>query len=294
MRDLVDHRWLAARLDHPAVRIVDCRWRGDGSGAARFASGHLPGAVHVDWSRELRTSGPLPRGLPALDELAALFGRLGIDRETTVVAYADEDYSGAARLWWALRFAGHERVVILDGGIDQWMAAGRPLTQEISAPPPRTFIPRPRPALRVTTEEVAAALGQPGVAIVDTRPLEQFAGQAVWSPLGSCFPKPGEERVTVGGVAIRLGRIPRARHLVSSSLVDPTTWRYLPPAAIRARARAAGIRPDDRVITYCGVGISASRVLFALRLAGWEDVALYDASWEAWGADPSLPLERDG
>lgn len=294
MNGLVDPRWLAARLEDPAVRIVDCRWRGDGSGAARFAAGHLPGAVHVDWSRDLRTSGPLPRGLPPIEDLVTFFGRLGIDAETTVVAYADEDYSGAARLWWALRYAGHDQVLVLDGGIDQWIAEGRPVTREIAAPPARRFLPRTRPALRVTTEEVMGALGQPGIAIVDTRPPEQYAGRAVWSPLGSRFPLPGEERVIVNGVAIRPGRIPGACSLVSSSLLDPTTWRYLPPAAIRARALAAGLRPGDRVITYCGVGISASLVLFALTLAGWEDIALYDASWEAWGADPSLPLERDG
>jgi thiosulfate/3-mercaptopyruvate sulfurtransferase len=92
---------------------------------------------------------------------------------------------------------------------------------------------------------------------------------------------------------MRGGRIPGAFHLHASHNLDPVTWRYLNPETLRQQALAAGIQPEQRVITYCGVGISASLGLFALYLAGFRDLALYDASWAEWGTDPARPVERE-
>jgi thiosulfate/3-mercaptopyruvate sulfurtransferase len=222
-------------------------------------------------------------------------GQAGIGDNSRVVAYADTDHSGAARLWWALRYYGHDQVAILDGGITKWQAEGRPLVGEPTVIETTTFTPCPRASWLATADEIAQALADPEseVRLVDTRPPEQYAGTAVWTPLGSLYLPPGRDWIHVEGRPMRGGRIPSARHLHSVDNLDPAAnFVYLPPAKLRARAEAAGLVPDQRVITYCGVGISGSLGLFALYLAGFRNLALYDASWSEWGTDPGLPVER--
>lgn len=293
---LVETAWLAEKLDEPWLRIVDARWRGDGSSRELYQAGHIPGAVALDWHLDLSHTRQGVRDLilPP-DRFAAVMARAGIGDDTTVVAYAETDYSGAARLWWALRYYGHDQVCVLDGGITKWLAEGRPLSRETPTLAPVVFTPHPRPNLLATREEILAALSGPGsaVALLDARPVEQYHGEAVWTPMGSLYLPPGQDRVDVGGRVLRGGRIPGAVSLPSPGNLDPKDWTFLGSEALHARAAAAGIQPGQRVIAYCGVGISASLSLFALHLAGYPDLALYDASWEEWGSDPALPIERD-
>jgi thiosulfate/3-mercaptopyruvate sulfurtransferase len=293
---LVETEWLAAHLDDPDLRVVDARWRGDGSGLARYRAGHLPGAEHLDWHADLsRLTGRVRDLILPPAAFARRMVEAGIGDHTRVVAYADEDYSGAARLWWALRYYGHDEVALLNGGFDKWVREGRPLSRAGAPPRPARFMPRPRRRLRATAAEIQRALAtaDPGVRLVDTRPPEQFAGRAVWTPAGSHFLPPDQEWVEVNGRRTRGGRIPGAANLVSSGNLNPNDWTYLAPESLRARAAEAGVRPDQRVITYCGVGVSAALGLFALHVAGFPDLALYDASWEEWGTDPARPVERD-
>ncbi len=296
MSALTSVHWLHQHLADPNLRVVDARWRGDGSGRALYDAGHIPGAAHLDWHSDLNhtRAGVRDLLLPP-DDFAAVMAAAGIGDETRVVAYADGDYSGAARVWWALRYYGHARVTVLDGGLDQWLAEGRPLETTPPAVPRAVFTPRPQNHWLATAAEIEQAVqaGDPGVALVDTRPREQFLGQAVWTPPGSRYLDPSQPAIEIGARGpVRGGHIPGAVHLNSSANLDPHTWTYLPPEALSARALAAGVRPEQRVITYCGVGISASLGLFALHLAGYPDLALYDASWEEWGSDPAKPVER--
>lgn len=295
-QSLLDTAWLAAHLEDSSLRIVDARWREDGSGRQLYLESHIPGAVHLDWHLDLNHTRDGVRDLllPP-DEFAAVMSAAGIGDETRVVTYAETDYSGAARLWWALRYYGHERVAVLDGGITRWLAEGRPVSRQVPQFPPARFTPRPQPALLATAAEIEAALRDPSspVALVDTRPPEQYAGLAVWTPPGSRYLPPGQGWIELDGRVFRAGHIPGAISLPSSENLDPSGWTFLDPQALRARALAAGVRPEQRVIAYCGVGISASLGLFALHLAGYPDLALYDASWEEWGADPHRPVIRD-
>jgi thiosulfate/3-mercaptopyruvate sulfurtransferase len=294
---LVSPAWLAARLGQPDLRVVDARWRGDGSSRALFHQGHLPGAVPLDWHLDLNETrdGVRDRLLDA-EAFARVMSQAGIGDETRVVAYADQDYSGAARVWWALRYYGHDQAAVLNGGLDAWLAQGLPLASGAPAPrPPAVFTPRPQPRLLATAAEIQRAIDErdPAIAFVDTRPPEQYRGQAVWTPAGSRYLASGETAIDIGARSfMRAGHIPGAVSLTSSDNLDPAAWTYLPPEALRARAQAAGLRPDQRVITYCGVGISASLGLLALHLAGFPDLALYDGSWEEWGTDPARPVER--
>lgn len=294
---LVETDWLAEHLDHPNLRVVDCRWRGDGSGRQRYLQGHIPGAVHLDWHADLNhTQGIVQDLLLPPDAFAQVMSRVGIGDETRVVAYDETDYSGAARLWWALQLYGHAQVTVLNGGLTKWLGEGRPLSKAVPVTAPAHFTPRPRPELLATAEEIERALAQPQTKaiLVDCRPPEQYEGRAVWTPMGSYYLPSDEEWVDVGGRLMRSGRLPRARHLHSVRNLDPeASWTFRSPERLRQLALAAGIEPDRRVITYCGVGISASLTLFALHLAGYRDLALYDASWSEWGTDPKRPVERD-
>ncbi|MCI0728019.1 MAG: hypothetical protein L0332_15050, partial [Chloroflexi bacterium] len=264
---LVDTTWLAEHLADPALRVVDARWRGDGSGQQRYLAGHISGAVHLDWHADLAyTAGGIPDLLLPPGDFAAVMAAAGIGDHTRVVVYADTNYSGATRLWWALNYYGHDQVAVLDGGLTKWQAESRPLSAELPHCPPAAFTPHPQPRWLATAADVERALAGPdaGTCLVDSRPPEQYAGRAVWTPAGSLYLPPGQESVEVAGQPIRGGRIPGARHLHAERNLDPAHyWTYLDPEAIRRQALALGIRPENRIITYCGVGISASLALFA-------------------------------
>jgi thiosulfate/3-mercaptopyruvate sulfurtransferase len=293
---LVDASWLAANLAAPGLRIIDTRWRGDNSGEQLYRAGHIPGAFHLDWQTDFgQTRFGVDYLLLSPLRFASLMGSLGINEHTRVIAYADHNYSGAARLWWALRYYGHDQVGVLDGGIDSWLAAGNPVDTAIPQADPAEFNPQPRPNLLATAAEIESIITDSNLAtqLVDTRPPEQYAGLAVWTPGGSLFLPEDSDWVAVKGRPLKGGRLPGAVNLESSGLLDHKTWSYLTPQKILEQTQALGLDPEKRVITYCGCGVSASLGLFALRLAGFKDLALYDGSWEEWGRDPAKPIERD-
>ena len=296
---LVETAWLAAHLEDGDLRIVDARWRGDGTSRELYQRGHLPGAVHLDWHTDLSWTNE--RGVRNLllppESFAAVMKAVGIGDQTRVVAYAETDHSGAARLWWALRFYGHEQVAVLNGGWTRWVAEKRPVSTERPHPVPTLFSPRPQPRWLATAAEIEHALSESNsmVCLVDTRPPEQYAGRAIWTPEGSRWFPPGQDWLSLtDGRVMRGGHIPGALHLHASTTLNTVDWTFRDKAALRELARTRGIDPAYRVITYCGVGISASLALFALHLAGYRHLALYDASWEEWGTDPTRPIEQTG
>jgi thiosulfate/3-mercaptopyruvate sulfurtransferase len=194
------------------------------------------------------------------------------------------------RLWWACRVHGYPEVQVLDGGLERWAAEDRPLSTERPVPRRARATPRPGEPLVCGAEEVAAAETEGDVVVVDTRPPEQFQGFAVWFERG---PVPADD----DGIArtprghLRAGRIPWARNIPAARLYrEDGTFRR--PEELRAILEEAGVHEGTRVITYCGVGISAAAGAFAARLAGIEDVALYDGSWEEWGREHSRPVAR--
>jgi thiosulfate/3-mercaptopyruvate sulfurtransferase len=227
------------------------------------------------------------------DEFATVMAQQGIGDDTLVVAYAETDHSGAARLWWALHYYGHEQVVVLNGGWTKWLAEQRPISTTIPQFAPTTFTSRPQKRWLATADDVAQALHDPQIAVVDTRPSEQFAGLAVWTPEGSLYLPEGQNWVGMNGRKMRGGHLPGAIHLHATLNQDPAEqWCYHDPPSLRRRFEAAGLQPTQKIITYCGVGISASNGLLALYLAGYRDLALYDASWAEWGVDDERPIER--
>lgn len=285
---LVSTEWLAARLNEragePELRVVDIRGvvRPPGT-KPRYAPKrddfdreHIPGAVFVDWTRDIVDPGdPVPVQIAPPDAFARTMSRLGIGDSTLVVAYDDHDHDFAGRLAWALRYYGHDAVRILDGGFVRWKAEGRPTTDALDTPAPAKFTAKARPSLRRTADEVARALGRSDVLLVDARAPEQYAG-------------------TVSAAA-RSGHIPGARNVPYSRLVDSSTGRFRPAADLQRAFADAGIDVEHlpaEVVVYCNGGISCTVPLEALRLLGRSDVAVYDGSWNEWGNDPARPVAQ--
>lgn len=280
-RYLAETDWLSARLSDDDLRIIDARCdvraREDGtfeqvSGRDAYLAGHIAGAQFVDLYTDL-TAAANPTSIIGSEAFAALMSRLGIGPRSTVVIYDDRGGVWAARLWWALRYYGHDDVKLLNGGLGAWRAAGHEPQRQVLTPPVARFAATVRPELRVTREDVLAAIDAPATRIVDALPAPFYLGQA------GLFP------------GHRLGHVPGACNLPAEDNLDPQTLRIKPLAALQELWRDAAIDPGQSVITYCGSGVFASFALFVLALMGHENAALYDASWMEWGADGELPVE---
>ncbi|MEO3473295.1 rhodanese-like domain-containing protein [Roseomonas sp. CAU 1739] len=242
------------------------------SARASFEKSRIPGSVHLDaldwlWDR----SRPFRFALPAPEVAAAAFAAHGVGQDSQVVLYDRVGGNWATRTFWTLHWLGFDDVRVLEGGLAAWKAAGLPVESGPAAAPlpaARPFTPKPRAAAIADRDTVRAALGAPGVAVVNALSAEQHAG--------------------TGGLPYhRPGRIAGSTNLPAPLLSDAT----LAPEAIATLADQAGIARGDRVIAYCGGGIAASNLAFNLMRAGWTDIAVYDGSLDEWGRDPALPME---
>lgn len=281
-RVLVTTDWVEAHLGSPHVCVVDVRGTVLPPGnkprylpkRGEYDAAHVPGAVFVDWTRDIVDGGdPVPVQVAAPEAFAAKMSGLGIGDDTLVVAYDDYRHVFAGRLAWALRYYGHDRVRLVDGGWSRWVAEGRPTSREPPARPAARFTPRTTPGLRRTADEVALSMGRADVLLLDARPPEQYEGAAT--------------------AARRSGHIPGARNLHYARLVDPATDRFLPPTELARVFAESGIdvaRLPPEVIVYCNGGVSCTVPLNALRLLGRDDVAVYDGSWNEWGNDATRPI----
>jgi thiosulfate/3-mercaptopyruvate sulfurtransferase len=272
---LVDAATLATRLDDPALVVIDCRFSLEDVawGERQFAAQHIPGAVYAHLDRDLSgvkngTNGRHP--LPDPLELTGTFGRLGIDSSVQVIAYDQDSGIFASRLWWLLRWLGHDAVAVLDGGFAVWLAEGRPTGTTRRELPHRQFSGKPRPELLATVDEVIRHLGQSEWRLLDARAPERFRGDV--EPLDKAA-----------------GHIPGAAdHFYKRNLDE--RGRFQQPAELRAHLEAAtGAVDPDHVIAYCGSGVTACHNLLALEHAGLSGARLYVGSWSEWSSDPSRP-----
>jgi thiosulfate/3-mercaptopyruvate sulfurtransferase len=275
---LVSTGWLAERLGQPGLRILDASWHMPATGRdarAEFAAGHIPGAQFFDIDDIADQSSPLPHMLPEPADFARHMQRLGIGDGDQVVVYDVHGLMSAARAWWTLRAFGHDEVAVLDGGLPLWLVEQRPVETGPAAAPPaaQPFTARYQPALVRGMAEVEAVLASGREQLVDARAADRFEGTA---------PEPR--------AGLRSGHMPGARNLPFGALIDPATRRLLPPDAIAARFRAAGIDLDRPVIASCGSGITACVLAFGLHLTGKRDVAVYDGSWTEWAGHAANPV----
>jgi thiosulfate/3-mercaptopyruvate sulfurtransferase len=261
-------------LDGLDAVVVDTRLALTGAtGYERYDAGHIPGAAYLDVDDDLAASPGLGgrHPLPDPDRFVAAVRQAGISRDTRVVAYDDGPGTAAARLWWLLRDYGHDDVLVLDGGLAAWTASGRAVSTEPVHPEPGDWVGSPGRFPVVEANDV------PGVAtdgvLIDVRAAERFRG----------------DHEPIDPVA---GRIPGA---VNAPFTENTDGigRFLPDEELRSRFESLGVRSDVAVAAYCGSGVTATQTLLALRLAGFDDAALYPGSWSGWITDPSRPIVRD-
>jgi thiosulfate/3-mercaptopyruvate sulfurtransferase len=274
---LVSTATLALRLDDPAYVIVDCRFKLDDpdAGEKTYVDAHIPGAVYAHLDRDLSgprtgTNGRHP--LPAVTTVAGTFGRLGVHEGVQVVAYDQDNGAFASRLWWMLRWLGHDAVAVLDGGFARWSAENRPVASGVEARRPTVFVPRPRPEMLVDVHALADIVTRGGGTLVDARAPERFRGDV--EPL---------DRVA--------GHIPGALNaFYQDNLADDALFRS--PQDLRDRFRPVlADAPIEQVICYCGSGVTACHNLLALEHAGLEGAKLYAGSWSEWSSDERRPVE---
>lgn len=257
------------RRQGPPV-LLDVRWHVAGPpGIESYRRGHLPGAVFLDLDRDA-TGPPGPGGrhpLPPPAGFEAAMRRAGVSGDRLVVVYDDADSTAAARVWWTLRYFGHERVRVLDGGYRAWTEAGGAVTTAEPSAEPGDFVARPG-RLPVLDAEGAAALAKAGV-LLDARAAERYRG----------------ETEPIDPVA---GHIPGAVNAPTSGNVG-VDGRFLPPELLRERFAQLGATDAVDVAAYCGSGVTAAHEVLALTLAG-VPAALYVGSWSEWVADPANPV----
>ncbi len=269
---------LAAHLPDADWASVDCRFRIDDPawGDRVFAEQHIPGAAYAHLGRDLAgaktgTNGRHP--LPSPSDLTATLGRLGIAPGMQVVAYDQDNGMFAGRLWWLLRWMGHDRVAVLDGGFAKWVAEGRPLETGPSHVAPRTFVGAPTPGMIATLGEVEAISASGGQQLVDARAPARYRGD--------------EEPIDRAA-----GHIPGAtNHWFQTNVREDGTLRDSAELAHLWERTLAG-RAAEATIVYCGSGVTACQNLLAMEHAGLRGARLYPGSWSEWSSDPKREVKR--
>lgn len=286
-RFLVETDWLATHLDDPAIRIVDMRGYvrtidlGNGRQEAtyigapeEYARGHIPGAVYIDWSKDIvDLNDTIEAQVAPPERFAEVMQRMGIGDQHLVVAYdAHVASQFATRLWWALNYYGHPRVVVLNGGFPKWQREQRPLDTWVPSYPPASFTPDVQPELRATAEDMLALIGKPAVHLVDARDSGQYTGKVVR----------GHGRP---------GHIPGAVNIPREELINTEDGTFRSNEHLQQVFAQSHLSPDERVVAYCNGGVAATTVLFSLAMLGYPQLTNYDGSWNEWGARQDLPTE---
>lgn len=277
-KTLISTNELAAHLDNPEWAIFDCRFSLDRPerGCEDYRAAHIPGAIYAHLDKDL--SGPVVAGktgrhpLPEPAAAAEKFSSWGIGPGVQVVVYDDAGGALAAvRLWWMLRWLGHEAAAVLDGGWNRWIAEGRAVREGVESRPARTFTPAPRPGMLAAVDEVEKLRQDPSYRLFDVRAAERYRGQSE----------------TIDPVA---GHIPGA---ISAPYMDNLTpdGLFRPPAELEQHyQRYLGKTPPERAVFYCGSGVTSIHSILAMLHAGLGEARLYAGSWSEWIADPERPV----
>ncbi len=284
---LLQTEWLAEHIGDRNLRVVDIRGRvvttpvapgveeADYQGArGEYLAAHIPGAVYIDWTTDITDpDDPVPAQVAPPARFAEAMAARGIGDQTHVVAVDHGGGQFATRLWWALRYHGHDDVSVLDGGWNRWVAEGRPVAAGDVAVDRAAFTPRVRPGLRITAAELAGLLNEPdfGGCIVDARDAGQYSGARRRGPRG--------------------GHIPGAINIPRELFLAPGGG-FLPLDLIRERIQEFRLRADRPTIAYCNGGVAATVLLFNLARLGYTDLTNYDGSWNEWGSRLDLPSAR--
>lgn len=261
---IISPPWLLENLHNPQVRIVDCRFALADSqwGQQQYHQGHIPGAFYLDLNQDL--SSPVAKHggrhpLPNIEKLAQKLGDMGIEwGETQVIAYDHARFGFAARLWWLLRYMGHDRISLLDGGFNSWQENGYPVSQELSSSDPAKFTPKLRTDWVVNYQQLKTRKQQTDVVVVDSRDRDRYLGK----------------HEPIDPIA---GHIPGAVNLPWQEVTNDNGF-----VKSTQQQRWADYQDAKEIIVYCGSGVTACVNLLSLELAGISQGKLYAGSWSDW------------
>lgn len=270
---LVSTSWVAEHLDHPGVRIVEVD-----VDTSEYDKGHVPGAVGWNWTTQLCDT--VVRDIVPQDALENLLAGSGIDNNTTIVLYGDNNNWFAAWAFWQLKVYGHQDVRIMNGGRRKWLEEGREMSTDVPSFEPRVYEARePDPSLRAFLPQVQASLSDNRTVLVDVRSPAEFTGE-ILAP-------PGLPETCQRG-----GHIPGAKNIPWGKACNED-GTFKSPEELDALYRGLGVTPDRPVITYCRIGERSSHTWFALKyLLGYPDVRNYDGSWTEWGNMVGAAVEK--
>lgn len=273
---LVSTDWVADHLNDPGVRIVESN-----EDPLLYSSGHIPGAVEVDWTRDLND--PLRRDYLGREGFQSLMRRIGAGRDTTVVFYGDKNNWWATYALWVFRLFGHDKAKIMDGGRIKWVKEGRPLTKDASSYPESGYTAPERDDQRVRAfrDQVLNHVEQRRK-LIDVRSPDEYSGKRLHMP---DYPNEG---------ALRGGHIPGAANIPWARAVNPDDGTFKTADELRGLYEGeAGLEKNDDVIVYCRIGERSSHTWFVLtHLLGYPSVRNYDGSWTEWGNLVGVPIER--
>jgi len=273
---LVSTDWVSQHLQDPKVRIVESN-----EDALLYPSGHIPGAVQVDWAIDLND--PIRRDYLDRGAFESLMSRIGVTRDTTVVFYGDKSNWWATYAFWVFQLFGHTNAKVMDGGRLKWEREKRPLTRDVPAYPATRYKAQDRDDSRIRAfrDEVLSHI-RAHKRLVDVRSPQEFTGERTHMPE---YPQEG---------VLRGGHIPGASNVPWARAANPEDGTFKDAAALRAIYEGeVGLQPQDDVIAYCRIGERSSHTWFVLTyLLGYPRVRNYDGSWTEWGNAVGMPIEK--
>lgn len=274
---LISADWLINNIQAPDLRIVDATWfapflNPPQTGHQAYLRAHIPGAVYFDIDKIADPDSTLPHTFPPAHVFSAHVRKLGLGDGHRLVIYDQNGFFAAARVWWMFRTMGVTDIMVLDGGLQAWIAAGGQFENLPPHTTERHFTPRLRADLLKTTPQIHAALASSAIQIIDARPAGRFTGQA---------PEPRKD--------LPSGHIPGSFNLPGGQLLTQT-GHMKSAAELATLFKAAGIDVTAPVITTCGSGVTAAVTALALATLGNDLAGVYDGSWTEWASDPANPV----